>query len=221
LRKAVDRVKDQTYFLFGLTQGQLARTLFPLGEMNKPEVRALAESMGLTVAAKGDSQEICFVPNGDYAAFLDAYMRSKGIEPAGERGDIVTTDGRTLGAHSGVHHFTVGQRRGLGIAAGEPLYVISTDAATQRVVVGTSDQLLCAHLVANNVNWVSWAGLAAPARAQVKIRNKHQAASATLHPTSHPDRVEVHFNEPQRAVTPGQAAVFYDNDLVLGGGWIE
>jgi len=221
LRKAVDCAKDQTYFLFGLTQGQLARTLFPLGEMNKPEVRALAESMGLTVAAKGDSQEICFVPNGDYAAFLDAYMRSKGIEPAGERGDIVTTDGRTLGAHSGVHHFTVGQRRGLGIAAGEPLYVISTDAATQRVVVGTSDQLLCAHLVANNVNWVSWAGLAAPARAQVKIRNKHQAASATLHPTSHPDRVEVHFDEPQRAVTPGQAAVFYDNDLVLGGGWIE
>jgi len=184
-------------------------------------VRALAESMSLAVAAKGDSQEICFVPNGDYAAFLDAYMRSRGIASADERGDIITTDGRTLGAHTGVHHFTVGQRRGLGIAAGEPLYVISTDAATQRVVVGTNEQLLRARLVASRVNWVSWAGLAAPARARVKIRNKHQAAPATLHPAGRPDRVEVHFDEPQRAVTPGQAAVFYDNDLVLGGGWIE
>jgi tRNA-specific 2-thiouridylase len=221
LRKAGDSAKDQTYFLFGLTQSQLARTLFPLGEMNKPAVRALAESMGLTVAAKGDSQEICFVPNGDYAAFLDAYLRAKGLQTAEERGEIVATDGRTLGAHTGVHHFTVGQRRGLGIAAGEPLYVISTDAATQRVVVGTNEHLLRARLVASDVNWVSWAGLAAPARAQVKIRNKHQAAPATLHPTSRPDRVEVHFDEPQRAVTPGQAAVFYDSDLVLGGGWIE
>ena len=142
-------------------------------------------------------------------------------EPTEERGEIVTTDGRTMGAHTGVHHFTVGQRRGLGIAAGEPLYVISTDAATQRVTVGANEQLLRARLVASDVNWVSWAGLAAPARAQVKIRNKHQAAPATLHPTSQPDRVEVHFDEPQRAVTPGQAAVFYENDLVLGGGWIE
>jgi tRNA-specific 2-thiouridylase len=221
LRKAADPAKDQTYFLFGLTQPQLARTLFPLGEMNKPAVRALAESMGLSVAAKGDSQEICFVPNGDYTAFLDAYLRSKGVQPAEERGEIVTTDGRTLGAHTGVHHFTVGQRRGLGIAAGEPLYVISTDAATQRVTVGTNEQLLRARLIASHVNWISWAGLAAPAHAQVKIRNKHQAAPATLHPTSRPDRLEVHFDEPQRAVTPGQAAVFYDHDLVLGGGWIE
>jgi len=221
MRKAADSGKDQTYFLFGLTQPQLARTLFPLGEMNKPAVRALAESMGLAVAAKGDSQEICFVPNGDYAAFLDAYLRSKGVQAAEERGEIVGTDGRVMGAHTGVHHFTVGQRRGLGIAAGEPLYVISTDASTQRVTVGTSEDLLRTRLVAGNVNWVSWAGLAAPARAQVKIRNKHQAAPATLQPTSHADRVEVHFDEPQRAVTPGQAAVFYDNDLVLGGGWIE
>ncbi len=221
LRKAVDSGKDQTYFLFGLTQRQLARTQFPLGEMNKPAVRALAESMGLAVAAKSDSQEICFVPNGDYAAFLDAYLRSKGLQPAEERGEIVTTDGRPLGTHTGVHHFTVGQRRGLGIAAGEPLYVISTEPATQRVVVGSNDELLRARLLASNVNWVSWPGLSTPARAQVKIRNKHQAASATLHPTSQADRVEVHFDEPQRAVTPGQAAVFYDQDLVLGGGWIE
>ncbi len=221
LRRSADTSKDQTYFLFGLTQRQLARTQFPLGAMNKTEVRALAERMGLAVAAKGDSQEICFVPNGDYAAFLDAYLRSKGIAPARERGEIVSADGRSLGEHTGVHHFTVGQRRGLGIATGEPLYVIATDAITQRVTVGSNDQLLCARLVANRVNWVSWPGLAAPARAQVKIRNKHEAAAATLHPTAHPDRIEVHFDEPQRAVTPGQAAVFYDGDLVLGGGWIE
>ncbi len=221
LRKAADCGKDQTYFLFGLTQSQLARTLFPLGEMTKSEVRALAESMGLAVAAKQDSQEICFVPNGDYGAFLDAYLRSKGRERAVERGEIVTTGGRTVGTHTGVHHFTVGQRRGLGIATGEPLYVISTDAATQRVVVGSNEELLRARLAANKVNWVSWPGLPASARAQVKVRNKHVAAPATLHPTAWPDRVEVHFDEPQRAVTPGQAAVFYDSDLVLGGGWIE
>jgi tRNA-uridine 2-sulfurtransferase len=221
LRRSADPSKDQTYFLFGLTQRQLARTQFPLGGMNKTEVRALAGRMGLAVAEKGDSQEICFVPNGDYAAFLDAYLRSKGIAPAQQHGEIVSTGGRLLGEHTGVHHFTVGQRRGLGIATGEPLYVIATDAATQRVTVGSNDQLLRARLTANGVNWVSWPGLAAPARAQIKIRNKHEAAPATLHPTAQPDRVEVHFDEPQRAVTPGQAAVFYDGDLVLGGGWIE
>jgi tRNA-specific 2-thiouridylase len=189
--------------------------------MHKTEVRALAESMGLAVADKGDSQEICFVPNGDYAAFLDAYLRLKGVEPAQKRGEIVSADGRTLGEHAGVHHFTVGQRRGLGIATGEPLYVIATDAATQRVTVGPNGHLFRTRLVARDVNWVSWHGLAAPARAQVKIRNKHEAAPATLDPTAEPDRVEVRFDEPQRAVTPGQAAVFYDGDLVLGGGWIE
>ena len=165
LRKSFDSAKDQTYFLFGLTQPQLGRTLFPLGEMTKPDVRALAESMGLAVAAKGDSQEICFVPGGDYAAFLDAYLRSKGKTPAEEQGEIITTDGRKVGTHAGIHHFTIGQRRGLGIAAGEPLYVISTDAATQRVVVGSGHQLLRARLVAGSVKWVSWPGLSAPARA--------------------------------------------------------
>jgi tRNA-specific 2-thiouridylase len=221
LRRSADPSKDQTYFLFGLTQRQLARTQFPLGAMNKTEVRALAGRMGLAVAEKGDSQEICFVPNGDYAAFLDAYLRSKGIAPAQQHGEIVSTGGRLLGEHTGVHHFTIGQRRGLGIATGEPLYVIATDAATQRITVGSNDQLLRARLTANGVNWVSCPGLAAPARAQIKIRNKHEAAPATLHPTTQADRVEVHFDEPQRAVTPGQAAVFYDGDLVLGGGWIE
>ena len=220
LLRARDGSKDQTYFLFGLTQKQLARTLFPLGEMVKPEVRELARAMDLAVASKGDSQEICFVPNGDYAAFLNAYLKDKGIEPQATRGAIVTTDGRTLGEHSGVQHFTVGQRRGLGIAAGEPLYVISTDAQTQRVVVGGNDDLLCGRFFARRVNWISITGVAAPVRAQVKIRNKHTAAPGTLHPTEDPACVEVVFEEPQRAVTPGQGAVFYDGDLVLGGGWI-
>ena len=221
LRRAIDTAKDQTYFLFGLTQRQLARTLFPLGEMSKAEVRALARQMGLAVAGKDESYEICFVPNGDYAAFLDAYLHSKGIELDEKRGEIVSTGGRIFGQHTGVHHFTVGQRRGLGIAAGEPLYVIATDAATQRVTVGGSDQLYRAGLVAKQVNWISRSDLPAPTRAEVKIRNRHEAASATIYPASDPDHVEVRFDEPQRAVTPGQGAVFYDGDLVLGGGWIE
>jgi tRNA-specific 2-thiouridylase len=221
LLRARDESKDQTYFLFGLTQKQLARTLFPLGEMIKPEVRELARALDLAVASKGDSQEICFVPNGDYAAFMNAWLEEKGIAPETTHGDIVTADGRTLGEHAGVHHFTVGQRRGLGIAAGEPLYVISTDAATQRVVVGGKDDLLRDRFIARRVNWISIEGVAAPVRAQVKIRNRHAAAPATLHPTPHPESVEVVFEEPQRAVTPGQGAVFYDGELVLGGGWIE
>jgi tRNA-specific 2-thiouridylase len=202
LRRAVDAGKDQTYFLFGLTQPQLARTQFPLGAMNKAEVRALARQMGL-------------------AAFMDAYLHSKGVEIGERRGEIVSADGRALGEHSGVHHFTVGQRRGLGIAAGEPLYVIATDPATQRVTVGPGDRLFRASLIAKDVNWISWPGLSTSARAQVKIRNRHEAAAATLYPAAEPNRVEVRFDEPQRAVTPGQGAVFYDGDLVLGGGWIE
>ena len=221
LRKAVDETKDQTYFLFGLTQAQLARSLFPLGEMRKAEVRRLARDMQLAVAEKGESFEICFVPNGDYAAFMDAYLRDKGVPETQARGEIVTADGRTLGEHGGVHHFTVGQRKGLGIATGEPLYVIATDPLSQRVTVGSNEQLLRASLTARDVNWVSIAGLPAPVRAAVKIRNKHAAAAATVYPTAESARVEVRFDEPQRAVTPGQAAVFYDGDLVLGGGWIE
>jgi tRNA-specific 2-thiouridylase len=186
----------------------------------KPEVRELARSMDLAVADKGDSQEICFVPNGDYAAFLSAYLKDKGVEPQATRGAIVTAGGRTLGEHRGVHHFTVGQRRGLGITSREPLYVISTDPQTQQVVVGGNDDLLRARFDARQVNWISIAGAPAPVRAHVKIRNKHAAAAATLYAAGDPDSVEVVFDEPQRAVTPGQGAVFYDGDLVLGGGWI-
>jgi tRNA-specific 2-thiouridylase len=221
LLRAVDDSKDQTYFLFGLTQPQLARTMFPLGEMNKPDVRALASSMDLAVAAKSDSQEICFVPNGDYAAFMSAYLKDTGVAPAGTEGEIVTADGRTLGRHAGVHHFTVGQRRGLGVATGDPLYVIATDPASQRVTVGSNDDLLRDRFVAASVNWISIAGVTDPVRAQVKIRNKHAAAPATLYATGDPTRVEVVFDDAQRAVTPGQGAVFYDGAVVLGGGWIS
>jgi len=221
LLRAVDDSKDQTYFLFGLTQAQLARTMFPLGEMNKPAVRDLATSMDLAVAVKPDSQEICFVPNGDYAAFLNAYLKYTGVAPAETEGEIVAADGRTLGRHSGVHHFTVGQRKGLGIAAHEPLYVIATDPATQRVIVGPNDDLLRDRFFAANVNWISIPGVTDPIRANVKIRNKHAGALATLHATTDPNRVEVIFDHPQRAVTPGQGAVFYDADVVLAGGWIE
>ncbi len=220
LLRAVDASKDQTYFLFGLTQAQLARTLFPLGELTKPEVRDLARSMDLAVAAKSDSQEICFVPNGDYAAFMDAYLADIGVAPERTGGEIVTAAGRKLGRHSGVHHFTVGQRRGLGIATGEPLYVIATDPLSQRVTVGGNGELMRESFHASSVNWISVAGIDAPLRAEVRIRNKHAAAPATLHPAGN-GSVRIVFDTPQRAVTPGQAAVFYSEDQVLGGGWID
>ena len=223
LLRAVDDSKDQTYFLFGLTQAQLARTIFPLGELNKPAVREIAQSMDLAVASKGDSQEICFVPNGDYAAFMDAYLKEKGVAVEHTAGEIVTTSGRTLGRHEGVHHFTVGQRKGLGIATGEALYVIATDPLTQRVTVGSNDDLQADGFFTKDVNWISLAGLAPgeSRQAQVKIRNRHNGAQATLLGTEDTARVEVRFDSAQRAVTPGQGAVFYDGEIVLGGGWIE
>lgn len=220
LRRAVDASKDQTYFLFGLTQDQLSHTLFPLGGYPKSQVRELARDLGLPVAEKNDSQEICFVPNGDYAAFIDAYFEEQGIEPARTRGEIVTGSGRVIGEHGGVHRYTVGQRKGLGIAAREPLYVIRTEPDTQRVVVGSNEDLLRAGFTARDVNWISIEPPSAPVRAAVRIRNKHLPAMATVHPLG-PDRVRVQFDEPQRAVTPGQGAVMYGGDLVLGGGWIE
>src|SRR3984957_20566596 len=220
LRTAVDFSKDQTYFLWGLTQAQLARTLFPLGEMMKGDVRALAEDLDLPVAKKHESYEICFVPSGDYAAFMDAWLKEKGVAPAATAGVVVDTEGRERGRHAGAHHFTVGQRKGLGISAPEPLYVIATDPKTQKVTIGSNDDLLRSTMTVRDVNWVSWSGLPAPARAQVRIRNRHMPAAATITPVDG-GRVEVLFDEPQRAVTPGQGVVFYSGDLVAGGGWIE
>jgi tRNA-specific 2-thiouridylase len=221
MRGSTDASKDQTYFLFGLTQAQLARTLFPLGGMIKSQVRELARDLGLPVAEKSDSQEICFVPNGDYAAFINAYFAEQGIDPAETQGEIVDTAGHVLGTHAGTHHFTVGQRRGLRVAAPEALYVIATEPATQRVVVGRGDALMRMSLTARDVNWLSISAPQTRRAAQVKIRNKHAAAPAMLVPTGDDSRIKVQFEQPQRAVTPGQAAVFYDGDLVLGGGWIE
>jgi tRNA-specific 2-thiouridylase len=220
MRTAVDASKDQTYFLWGLTQEQLSRTMFPLGEMTKPEVRALAEEFNLPVAKKHESYEICFVPNGDYAAFMDAYLRDKGVEPEVTEGRVVDSEGKELGRHAGAHHFTVGQRKGLGIAAKEPLYVIATDSGSQTVTVGSNDALLRTGLIASDIRWLSWPGLFAPARVRVRIRNRHIPAWATLTPLSD-TRAEARFDEPQRAVTPGQAAVFYSGERVVGGGWIE
>jgi tRNA-specific 2-thiouridylase len=219
LRTAADASKDQTYFLFGLTQQQLARTVFPLGEMRKTETRELARNFGLGVAEKGESYEICFVPNGDYAQFIDAYLRDKGTPLESTTGAMVASDGRTLGTHTGVHHFTVGQRKRLGIATGEPLYVIATDSASQTVTVGSHTDLLRSTLVARDAHWISIDQLRAPIRARVKIRNRHVAAWATVEPLEG-DKFRAHFDDPQRAVTPGQAAVIYDGDVVVGGGWI-
>ena len=225
LKRPADKSKDQTYFLFGLTQEQLSRTLFPLGGMTKPEVRELARKHRLVIAEKPDSQEICFVPGGDYKRFLEAYLAEQGEQPARTSsatiaGEMVTTDGKVIGEHAGVHNFTVGQRKGLGVATGSPLYVIQIKNDTRQVVLGKDEQLYSRTLRARRVNLISMADLRQPMRVAVKIRHKHQPAPALIE-SAGPDEVRVTFDEPQRALTPGQAAVFYDGDIVVGGGWIE
>ncbi len=220
LKRPVDKSKDQTYFLFGLTQEQLSRTLFPLGGMTKPEVRELARQHSLVIAEKPDSQEICFVPGGDYKAFLEAYLSEQGEKPVEVAGEMVTTDGKVIGEHAGVHNFTVGQRKGLGVATGSPLYVIQINNDTRQVVVGRDEELYSRTLVAHRVNLISTPELREPKRVTVKIRHRHEPAPAVIEATG-PDEVRVSFDEPQRAVTPGQAAVFYDESTVVGGGWIE
>jgi len=220
LRKGVDDSKDQSYFLFGLTQEQLAHSLFPLGAMRKTEVRRLAEEMDLPVAHKSESQEICFVPNGDYAQFVEVYLRDCGTPLEESSGEVVTASGEVLGRHAGVHRFTIGQRRGLGVAAGEPLYVLSIAPETRQVVVGSNDALLRKNFFAREVNWIAFERFDAALRVEAKIRHQFVPAPATVRPAG-ADRVEVEFDTPQRAITPGQAAVFYQQDLVLGGGWIE
>jgi len=222
LKRPADKSKDQTYFLFGLTQEQLSRTLFPLGGMTKPEVRELARKHNLVIAEKPDSQEICFVPGGDYKRFLEAYLTEQGDERAETEiaGEMVTTDGKVIGEHAGVHNFTVGQRKGLGVATGSPLYVVQIKNDTRQVVVGKDEELYSRTLRAHRVNLISTAELREPMRVAVKIRHKHQPAPAIIE-SAGPDEVIVTFDEPQRAITPGQAAVFYDGDIVVGGGWIE
>jgi tRNA-specific 2-thiouridylase len=219
LKRPADTSKDQTYFLFGLTQEQLSRTLFPLGALTKPEVRALARQHGLALAEKPDSQEICFVPGGDYKRFLDAYLEEQGEALPDTAGELVTTGGDVVGEHHGIHNFTVGQRKGLGVATGSPLYVIQIKGDTRQVVVGNSDELYSDTLRVRRTNLIACAELDQPLRVTVKIRHRHEPAPATIEATGG-DEIVVKFDQAQRAITPGQAAVFYDDDVVVGGGWI-
>lgn len=219
LKRPADKAKDQTYFLFGLTQEQLAHTLFPLGAMTKPEVREVARRHGLALAEKPDSQEICFIPGGDYKQFLTAYLEEQGREMPDTAGELVASDGRVIGRHESISGFTVGQRKGLGVASPSPLYVLQIDPASHRVTVGADADLATRDLRANRVNWISIQELRAPMRVQIKIRHRHEPAWATLEPAGQ-NEVRATFDQAQRAVTPGQSAVFYDGDEVVGGGWI-
>jgi tRNA-specific 2-thiouridylase len=214
LLRAVDRNKDQSYFLYDLSQDLLGATIFPLGELNKTDTRRIATEYNLKTADKPESQDLCLVEsNGSMRAFLDKYL-------APRPGDIVDTTGKVLGQHDGVHHYTIGQRKGLGIAAAEPLYVIELDAANNKVVVGDRTKGSQSECTINRVNWVSIAEPVAPIRAEVQIRYRSQPVPVTVIPL--PDsRVRLVFDEPQFSITPGQAAVWYDEDMVLGGGIIE
>ena len=212
LRKGVDANKDQSYVLFGMGQQELAHTLLPVGAYPKDAIRKLAQEAGFPNAQKPDSQDICFIPLGDYKAFLNQHVVTSG-------GDIVDTHGQVLGQHQGIEHFTVGQRRGLGLSGGEPLYVLRLEPETRQVVVGPEAALYQDRMWVSRVNYVSGQAPFGPIRVQVKIRYKFQEAPAVLQPQ--PQGALVCFDEPQRAITPGQAAVFYQEELVLGGGFIE
>jgi tRNA-specific 2-thiouridylase len=212
--------KDQSYFLWELTQDQLARSMFPLGEMSKPEVREIAREHQLAVAEKAESQEICFVPDGNYASFIDRYLEAEDTrDRLPGQGQIVNTSGDIVGQHTGIHRYTIGQRRGIGIANERPLYVLSIDAQNNRVVVGGQDELLSREFTAAGVNWVAYDSPGTPVRANVRVRYRHAEAPATVTPVEN-GRVHIVFDEPQRAITPGQATVFYREDEVIGGGWI-
>jgi len=215
LLRSLDREKDQSYFLFGLTQEQLARAQFPLGSMHKADVREHARRLGLGVAEKPDSQEICFVPDGDHAAFV-----ARRRPDAATQGAIRDEEGRTLGNHNGVHRFTVGQRKGLGLSSAAPLYVTRIDVADRSVTVGPRRSLERGTLTASGVNWIAGTAPEGSIRVFAQIRHRHTAAPATVRALEM-GRAELAFDEPQSAVTPGQAVVFYDSDLLLGGGWID
>ncbi|MFB3902867.1 MAG: tRNA 2-thiouridine(34) synthase MnmA [Acidobacteriota bacterium] len=225
LLKGKDPAKDQSYYLFELTQQQLARTLFPVGDLKKPQVRQLAREQGLETAFKHESQEICFVPDRDYAGFIQRHAAEVDVDlgrqaqAAARPGPILTKDGSVLGRHSGIHRFTVGQRKGLGIGHPRPLYVLCLDLGRNAVIVGYKEDVYSRGLIAERVSWIAGTAPPSPVRASVKIRARHPEAEATLEVRK--DHVRVLFDSPQMAVTPGQAAVFYDADRVLGGGWIR
>jgi tRNA-specific 2-thiouridylase len=220
LLRARDDSKDQSYFLWGLTQEQLFRSEFPLGELTKGEVRALAREVNLPVAEKPESMELCFVPNGNYVQFIHAYSREVGKPISDAEGDIVAEDGTVLGRHTGVHNYTIGQRKGLGFATGKPVYVLAIDPEKNRIIVGQDDSLRTTSFEIENVNWISIEEPAAPMRAEVKIRHKHDPAPATVEALPG-NSARITFDSPQRAITPGQAAAIYSGGVVLAGGWIK
>jgi tRNA-specific 2-thiouridylase len=214
LRRGIDDSKDQSYVLFGIARDVLPRVLFPVGGYRKAEIRDLARQIGLRVAEKKDSQEICFIPDGDYARFVRARRGERDLS-----GEIVTTAGEVVGRHEGIEQFTVGQRKGLGLAFGEPRYVVRLEAATRRVVIGRQEELLRRELTARDANWlVDPPGR--PLECEVKIRYRSAAAPATVSPLD-AGRLHVQLHEPRAGVAPGQAVVCYSGDRVLGGGWIE
>ncbi len=215
LLRATDTDKDQSYVLWQLSQAVLAKIRLPLGSWHKPDIRALAAEAGLVTAHKSDSQDICFVPDGDYAAFLCAYTGRVPVP-----GDYVDESGRVLGRHKGIIHYTVGQRKGLGIALGAPMFVKSKDAATDRVVLSGNDALFERRVTVSDVNLIAVDRIDAPLRAEVKIRYAAPPAAATLHPLGD-GRILLEFDEPVRAPASGQSAVFYDGDTVIGGGIIR
>ena len=214
LKKGIDTSKDQSYVLYVMTQEQLAATIFPLGNLTKPEVREIALERGFVNAKKRDSQDICFVRDGDYAGFIRQYT---GWEAP--KGRFVDTGGNDLGEHKGIVHYTVGQRRGLGLSAAERLYVCSISAEDNRVVVGTSDNLYAKTLIARDINLIPATRLDAPTRVRAKIRYSHPEQPATAWQTD-ADTLRIEFDAPQRAITKGQAAVLYDGETVIGGGRI-
>lgn len=215
LKRSADPEKDQSYFLCSLTQDQLARAVFPVGGLRKPEVRAQARRLGLRVADKPDSQEICFVPDGDYAAFVARK------EPRVEHGGVILDEsGKTLGHHGGIHRYTVGQRKGLGVSAPAPLYVLEIDAESNAVTVGPKQSLERTTLTASGVNWIATDAPETWLPVTAQIRHRHRPGSGRVRALAD-DRAEFVFDEPQAAITPGQAVVLYDGDVVVGGGWID
>ena len=218
LRRSAALAKDQTYALYNLTQEQLKRTLMPVGAYSKDEIRAIAERKGLLVADKPDSQDICFVPDGDYASFIEKTVRERSGQELPD-GNFVTPDGRILGRHKGIVHYTVGQRKGLGLALGYPAFVLEIRPETNEVVIGTYEESLTRTVKADGLNFMSIEDLTEPRGVFAKIRYNHKGAWCTVEKTGS-DEVTCRFEEPQRAVTPGQALVFYDGEYVLGGGTI-
>jgi len=216
LKKGIDRSKDQSYVLYVMTQNQLRHALTPLGGLTKERARQIARELGLPVADKAESQEICFIPDGDYTRFVREY-----VPRAATPGPILDRDGNTLGQHRGILFYTVGQRKGLGISAREPLYVIDIDPERNAIVVGTGREIYRDELIASHLNWIAIEPPQRPLELKAKIRYRHREADAVITPLSNGDRVHVKFKQPQMAITPGQAVVFYDEDTVVGGGTIE